>query len=151
MRVGKPFQGLLLGILTAAALAVTLFLPAEGKAGTNLAPFEDVGRLLLRARRGEVLSGPFLLGLAGIAGNLLLLAPWGFVAWKFLDSPGRPAWRVHLEVLLFGMLLSLGIETVQLFLPTRAADVNDVVWNVLGTAVGSLAAHAGRDLHLEWE
>ena len=77
--------------------------------------------------------------------------PWGFLSWKFLDGAGRSALRLHLEVLFFGGLLSAGIELIQLFLPTRAADVDDIIWNVLGTAVGSLLAHAGRQLRLEWE
>jgi glycopeptide antibiotics resistance protein len=54
-------------------------------------------------------------------------------------------------VILVGTLFSLGIESVQLFLPTRAADINDVFWNVLGTIAGSLYAHLHRNVRFEWE
>ena len=59
-----------------------------------------------------------------------MFAVWGFLAWKFVDGRGRARWRNHAEVVFFGLVFSVGIETVQFFLPTRAADVNDVFWNV---------------------
>ena len=151
LRVPKTVQGTVLGLYTLLILVATLLLSSGRAARTNLAPFEDVERLAAHARRGALLSQPFLLGVAGIVANLLLFAPWAFLAWKFLDGPDRSSLRNHVDVLLFGVLLSVGVEAVQLFLPTRAADVNDVLWNVLGTAVGSLLAQVGRDLHLEWE
>jgi glycopeptide antibiotics resistance protein len=55
------------------------------------------------------------------------------------------------DVILVGVLFSLGIESVQLFLPTRAADINDVFWNVLGTIAGSASAHVHRNVRFEWE
>lgn len=151
IRVSKGVQGAALAAYTAGILVATLLLSSGRAARTNLAPFEDLGRLAVQARRGDLLSEPFLLGVAGIAGNLLLFAPWAFLAWKFLDGADRSTLRTHVDVLLFGVLLSVGVEAVQLFLPTRAADVNDVLWNVLGTVVGALLAHVGRDLRLDWE
>jgi len=62
-----------------------------------------------------------------------MFALWAFLLWKFLDGPGRTPARNNADVILVGVLFSLGIESVQLFLPTRAADINDVFWNVLGT------------------
>jgi glycopeptide antibiotics resistance protein len=37
-----------------------------------------------------------------------------------------------------GFLLSLSIELAQLAIPTRATDVDDVILNTLGTAIGAL-------------
>jgi len=51
-----------------------------------------------------------------------MFAIWGFLAWKFVDGRGRARWRNHAEVVFFGLVFSVGIETVQFFLPTRAAD-----------------------------
>lgn len=144
-------QGFLLVSYTAVLLAVTLLVQGGPGVRTNLAPFEDIKRLAARASRGDVLSNGFLYAIVGIAGNLLMFAIWGFLAWKFMDSRDRRPWRNHLEVILAGGLFSVGIETVQFFLPTRAADVNDVFWNLLGTIVGSTLAHMGRNLTLEWE
>jgi len=151
VRVGKAWQAALLASTTCVILSLTLLVEGRRPVGTNFAPFEDVGRLLLHSRRGDLFTGRFLLGALGIVGNLFLFVPWGFLAWKFLDGAGRSAFRIHLEVLFFGVLLSAGIEFIQLFLPTRAADVDDIIWNVLGTAVGSLLAHIGRQVHVEWE
>lgn len=39
---------------------------------------------------------------------------------------------------------------MQFFLPTRAADVNDVFWNVLGAGLGALLAHLHASVRLEW-
>jgi glycopeptide antibiotics resistance protein len=151
IRVVKGWQGVMLAGMTCLILAITLFVEGRRPAGTNLAPFEDLGRLLIHAHRGELLSARFLIGALGIAGNLFLFVPWGFLTWKFLDGPGRTPLLLHLEVLFFGLLLSTGIELVQLFLPTRAADIDDVIWNVVGTFVGAALAHVGRGIEFEWE
>ena len=151
LRVRKPTQGLLLAVYSAVLLALTLLVQGGHGVKTNLAPFDDIKRLAARASRGDVLSNGFVFALVGIAGNLLLFAIWGFLAWKFLDDRKRSPLASHLEVVFIGALLSVGIETAQVFLPTRAADVNDVFWNVLGTIAGSALAHADRVLKLEWE
>ncbi len=41
------------------------------------------------------------------------------------------------RVLLIGFLLSLSIETAQLFLASRATDIDDVILNTLGTLLGA--------------
>jgi glycopeptide antibiotics resistance protein len=151
VRVGKIGQGVALGVLTLGILAATLALEGKRPVGTNLAPFEDLGRVLVEVHKGGLLSGRNLLNALGIFGNLVLFVPWGFLAWKLLDGRSRHAVLVYLEMLSFGLLLSAGIELVQLFLATRAADVNDVIWNVLGTAAGGGLAHAGKRIQVEWE
>ena len=151
LRVRKPTQGLLLAVYSAVLLTLTLLVQGGHGVKTNLAPFDDIKRIVARASRGDVLSNAFVFALVGIAGNLLLFAIWGFLAWKFLDEAKRSPLRNHLEVVFIGTLLSIGIETAQVFLPTRAADVNDVFWNVLGTIAGSALAHADRNLKLEWD
>jgi glycopeptide antibiotics resistance protein len=151
VRVAKGWQAAMLAVTTCLILALTLLVDGRRPVGTNLSPFEDLGRILIHAHRGEIFSGRVLVGLAEIVGNLFLFVPWGFLAWKFLDGPDRRALRLHLEVVLFGLLLSAGIELAQLFLPTRAADIDDVIWNVLGTLAGGLLAHAGRVIDVEWE
>jgi glycopeptide antibiotics resistance protein len=151
VRIGKAPQAVLLGVTTCVILALTLLVEGRRTVGTNLAPFEDVGRLLMHSRRGDLFTARFVFGALGIVGNLFLFVPWGFLTWKFLHGAGRSSLRIHLEVLFFGFLLSAGIELIQLFLPTRAADIDDIIWNVLGTAVGSLLAHVGCLLRLEWD
>jgi glycopeptide antibiotics resistance protein len=151
VRIGKKTEGLLLVAYTAVLLAVTLLVKGGSGVRTNLAPFEDIARIVVRAGHGGVLSNAFVYAVVGIVGNLAMFALWAFLLWKFLDGPDRPPARNHADVILVGVLFSLGIESVQFFLPTRAADVNDVFWNVLGTIAGSAFAHLHRNVRFEWE
>jgi glycopeptide antibiotics resistance protein len=151
IRVGKGLQGALLVSYSCVLLVVTLLVQGAGHGRTNLAPFEDIQRLVLRAGHGGYLSNAFLYAIVGIVGNLAMFAVWAFLLWKFVDGPGRSTFRNHVDVLLAGTLFSVGIETVQFFLPTRAADVNDVFWNVLGTIAGCVLAHFHRNVRLEWQ
>ena len=151
IRVGKGTQGTLLVAYSCVVLAVTLLVQGGGHVRSNLAPFEDIQRLVLRAGRGGYLSNAFLYAIVGIVGNLAMFAAWAFLLWKFLDGPGRSPARNHADVVLAGTLFSIGIETVQLFLPTRSSDVNDVFWNVLGTIAGCLVAHLHRNMRFDWQ
>ncbi|HEV8267964.1 MAG TPA: VanZ family protein [Thermoanaerobaculia bacterium] len=151
VRVGKKAQAALLLTYSVALLVVTLVVQGGNGVRVNLEPFADVKRLVDRVSRGDVLSNAFLYAIVGIAGNLVMFAIWAFLAFKFLDEKGRPTWWSHVAVIFSGILFSVGIETVQLFLPTRAADVNDVFWNALGSVVGSLTAYFDREVTLSWE
>ncbi|HQQ78210.1 MAG TPA: VanZ family protein [Thermoanaerobaculia bacterium] len=151
VRIGKKTEGLLLVVYTAVLLAVTLLVKGGSGVKTNLAPFEDIARIVVRAGHGGVLSNAFVYAVVGIVGNLAMFALWAFLLWNFLDGPGRRPARNHADVILVGVLFSLGIESVQLFIPTRAADINDVFWNVLGTVAGSAFAHLNRNVRFEWE
>ncbi|MGE5344596.1 MAG: VanZ family protein [Acidithiobacillales bacterium] len=151
IRVGKLAQGLLLAALTGTILVVTLLVEGRPGVRTNLAPFEDLHRLAAIATRRGILSNGFLFEVTALAGNLAVFALWAWLAWRFLDGKGRSRWRNDVDVLLAGTLFSVGIETIQLFLPTRAADINDVFWNVFGTLTGVAIAHARSFVRFEWE
>jgi glycopeptide antibiotics resistance protein len=79
--------------------------------------------------------------LAGAGGNVLLFVPLGFLLPLLLPRMARP-WRV----LAAGAGVSLLVELEQLTMPgVRRADVNDLLMNVAGTALGWLLyALAGR-------
>jgi len=66
-----------------------------------------------------------------IVGNLLLLMPVGL-----LGPIGLPWLDRWWRVLLAAFLLSLAIELAQLWIPDRAADVDDLLLNVVGAALG---------------
>jgi glycopeptide antibiotics resistance protein len=81
--------------------------------------------------------------LAGAAGNVLLFVPLGFLVPLLLPRLRR-GWRV----LAAGAGVSLLVELAQLPMPgVRRADVNDLLMNVAGTALGlflyALASRAG--------
>ncbi len=148
--VSKGLQGALLAAYTALLLGATLVVEGRPGVRTNLVPFDDVARIAQQAGRSGFLNARALLAVAGLLGNLALFAAWGFLAWKLVDGRDRPRLRTHLEVAFLGLVLSVGIETVQFFLPTRAADVNDVFWNTVGAIVGAVAAHLHASIELDW-
>ena len=114
---------LLAGLFTLAWLAVGLVLaqrpiPAvEALAPDNVIPCHTFARYL------DALG----VNLPQIVGNLGLLAVIGFpapVVWRWLDR----WWRVILAATAF----SVAIELIQLPIPGRAADIDDVILNVAG-------------------
>lgn len=72
--------------------------------------------------------------------NVLLFAGWGLV-WS-LTSPNRGLMRSIPVATIAGMLLSMAVETVQLFSPLRHASILDVASNTMGAFLGAAAAVA---------
>jgi glycopeptide antibiotics resistance protein len=71
-----------------------------------------------------------------VAGNVAVFVPIGLaLAGALGHTLGRG--RLWLVVALC-MALSIGIELVQLTIPSRATDVDDVLFNTIGAAVGAL-------------
>lgn len=104
--------------------------------GTNLKPLEHHGRALQAFLREPPNQDEILYYLVtDVLGNVILFLPLGFVTAGALR--GRPAVRRLAAAAGFGVLLSAGIEGLQLFVPGRATDVDDVIFNGLGTVVGA--------------
>ena len=110
------FTGLLVALLPAN--------PAPGQVvDHNFVPFETIAIWVANPDSG--------FWIRQMVGNLLLLLPVGLlgpVALPWLDR----WWRV----LLAAFSLSLAIELAQLWIPDRAADVDDLLLNVAGAALG---------------
>jgi VanZ family protein len=67
--------------------------------------------------------------------NILLFAGFGAV-WEVTSTTGRlrdALWRATL----YGCLLSISVETLQLFSPVRNASIADVATNTVGTFIGA--------------
>jgi glycopeptide antibiotics resistance protein len=75
-------------------------------------------------------------GLIDVCGNIVLFIPFGALV-AIAVGPKRP--RVLLSFFL-GLLLSIAIELIQLQLPTRTTDVDDVIFNTIGTFLGARLA-----------
>jgi VanZ family protein len=69
--------------------------------------------------------------------NLALFAGWG-VVWMATCGAGRTARQLLLAVLT-GALISVGVETAQLFSAVRNASLLDVATNTAGAAIGAVA------------
>ena len=75
-----------------------------------------------------------------IAVNVLAYAPFGFLV--ALSGAGRSSPMRFLQATGAGALLSLAMETMQMFIPTRDASTLDFACNVAGAAAGAFAALA---------
>ncbi|MEK7728673.1 MAG: VanZ family protein [candidate division KSB1 bacterium] len=73
--------------------------------------------------------------------NILLFLPLGFFlhGWRKLRRSPEPVGLS--QTLLLAAALSTSIEVVQFFLKDRFSSINDVMFNVVGAALGALAAH----------
>lgn len=68
------------------------------------------------------------------AANVLLFAPFGLF---FVLLLGRARWWL---AILLGVVLTLGIEFAQQFIPNRVSDPRDILSNSIGAILGTLAA-----------
>ncbi len=78
-------------------------------------------------------------GRGDILGNIILFIPIGFTGMIAvrLESSAR---RRFLFVCLTGTVVAFALQLMQIFLPSRDANLQDVVWNLLGIVAGALFA-----------
>ena len=72
-----------------------------------------------------------------IVANLLLFPPFGYL---FVRSQVTEPRAVFLRVTLLAMLLSVGVELVQVLSHTRIPSMTDICTNVIGAAIGAAIA-----------
>jgi glycopeptide antibiotics resistance protein len=114
--------------------------------GINLVPFSQKRFALACLMESTCLQqgGSFNFLFVDGLGNVAAFVPLG-AALAVATLPKRAAAggqtrsdrRRWLIVVAAGFLLSLSIELAQLAIPTRATDVDDVILNTLGAAVGA--------------
>lgn len=127
---------------TAAAVSVALVLvatmaPQETERGTNWVPLAQskpaVKAVLASPNPFAHPAFPFVLWQVG--GNVLAFVPVGL---SFAGLGKGRGFKAFGRAVAAAFLLSLLIETLQLFLPTRATDVDDLIFNTAGAAVGAM-------------
>ena len=66
-----------------------------------------------------------------VIGNILLFIPLGFCIPLFFNKKNKLS-----KVILYGFTASLTIEVLQLFTPYSITDIDDIIFNTLGTVIG---------------
>jgi glycopeptide antibiotics resistance protein len=137
-----------IGWLVAAGLAVawvlSMTLRPDSTANTiNLVPLREHMQAvicLVNDCPDAIRAARFLF--IDVAGNVAVFVPIGLALAGVLG--GLPDRRRLWIAVALGAALSIGIELVQLIIPSRATDVDDVLFNTIGTALGAICIVAAR-------
>ena len=78
-----------------------------------------------------------------ILGNIILFVPIGFSGMLAARPEESPA-RRFLFVCMIAFVVALALQVLQIFLPSRDENLQDIVWNMFGTAGGAALAHLTR-------
>jgi glycopeptide antibiotics resistance protein len=149
--VRRPVAILLLIAVTIAIGALTTSITGKAYSKVDPIPFEDLRHLLHRLEHKRLATSTVSLIVMPVIANTLMFLPWGFLMFISLYSVDRPTVQTYVLTLLLGLSFSTAIEAVQYFLPSRVADINDVIWNSAGTLAGALLGHARLRLRFEFE
>jgi glycopeptide antibiotics resistance protein len=149
--IRKPLTVALLLAVTVAIVAITVWMAGKSYESLNPTPFDDVRYVARRLALRPISTHILAVLVVPIIGNVLLFAPWGFLTFITFYSMDRPTLQTYVLTILLGFSFSLGIEAWQYFLPSRVADINDVIWNTAGTILGAFAGHARLRVRFEFE
>ena len=149
--VKRPVTVLLLLVVTVVIAGATLWMSGKSYSKVDPIPFEDLRHLAHRIAHRPVSTRVLALIVVPIIANVLLFVPWGFLMFITLYGVERPTVQTYVLTILLGISFSTAIEAVQYFLPSRVADVNDIIWNSAGTLLGALLGHARLRLRFEFE
>ncbi|HWS71265.1 MAG TPA: VanZ family protein [Thermoanaerobaculia bacterium] len=151
LTVRRPFTILLLFAVTAAILVTTISLSGKSYSKVDPVPFEDVRHLAERLAHRATSTQILAVMVMPIVANVLLFVPWGFLMFITLYTLERPTVQTYVLTILLGLSFTLAIEGWQYFLPSRVADINDVIWNTVGTVLGAILGHARQRVRFEFE
>ncbi len=149
--VRRPFTILLLLIVTIAIVATTLWMSGKSYSKIDPIPFEDLRHLANRVAHRPVPTRVLALIVVPIIANVLLFMPWGFLMFIALYTLERPTVQTYVLTVLLGLTFACAIEAWQYFLPSRVADINDIIWNTVGTLLGAILAHMRLRLRFEFD
>ncbi len=149
--IRRPVTVGLLLLVSAAIIAVTILFTGKSFTKVDPIPFDDIRQLAHRFEHGVVSTQIFAVIVMPVVANILLFLPWGFLMFIALYNAERPTVLTYVLTVLLGFTFTVTIEAWQYFLPSRVADVNDIIWNTVGTVVGALLGHARLRVRFEFE
>ncbi len=142
---------ILLLLVTIAIVAITVWSTGASYAKLDPLPFDDLRHLAHRIARRPVSTHILSVIVVPIIANVILFVPWGFLMFIALYTVDRPTVQTYVLTILLGLSFSAAIEAWQYFLPSRVADVNDVIWNTVGTICGAILGHLRLRVRFEFE
>jgi len=86
---------------------------------------------------------------SAILKNIVGFVPFGFCFYTYFSFV-RQAKRAALATVTLGFTVSVTIEVLQAFLPTRDSGITDIVTNTCGTWIGVLVYKAVRPILAHW-
>jgi glycopeptide antibiotics resistance protein len=149
--IRKVVTVLLLLAVTAVICATTLWASGKSYAKIDPIPFEDVRQMAHRLQHSTVSTRVLAIVFVPIIANILLFVPWGFLMFIALYSVDRPTVQTYVLTLLLGLTLTCAIEAWQYFLPSRVADVNDIIYNTTGAFLGAIVGHLRQRVRFEFD
>ena len=149
--IRRPITILLLLLVTATIVTVTVYTSGKSYSKIDPVPFEDLRHLSHRLAHRPVSTQIVAVIVMPIIANVLLFVPWGFLTFISFYTLERPTMQTYVLTVLGGLSFSLAIEAWQYFLPTRVADVNDVIWNTTGAVLGAILGHLRQRVRFEFE
>lgn len=151
VNIRKPWTILMLVIVTAAIIAITVWMSGKSYSNLDPIPFDDIRYLIRRLAVRPISTHILAVLVVPMIANVLLFVPWGFLTFIALYRVDRPTLQTYVLTILLGFSFSLGIEGWQYFLPSRVADINDVIWNTTGVVLGALLGHARLRVRFEFD
>ncbi len=149
--IRKPQTLVMLVLVTGAIVAITVWMSGKSYSNFDPIPFDDIRYLIRRLAARPISTHILAVLVVPMIANVLLFVPWGFLTFIALYNVDRPTQQTYLLTVLLGFSFTLGIEGWQYFLPSRVADINDVIWNTCGTIAGALLGHARLRLRFEFD
>lgn len=151
VHIRKPWTILMLLIVTAAIIAITVWMSGKSYSNLDPIPFDDIRYLVRRLAVRPISTHILAVLVVPMIANVLLFVPWGFLTFIALYTVDRPTLQTYVLTILLGFSFSLGIEGWQYFLPSRVADINDVIWNTTGVVLGAFLGHARLRVRFEFD
>ena len=148
--VRRPVTIVLLLLTTIAIVALTTWLSGKSYSKVDPIPFEDLHTLQHVMSRHPVSTHVLAVIVVPIIANTLLFVPWGFFLFIALYTVERPTLQTYVLTILLGLTFTCAIEAWQYFMPSRVADINDVIWNTVGTALGAVLGHLRERVRFEF-
>lgn len=142
---------LLLVAVTAGIVLATLWMSGKSYSKIDPIPFHDLNHLARRLAHRPMSTRMVAIVLMPIVANVLLFVPWGFFLFLALYNAERPTIQTYVLTILLGISFTSVIEAWQYFLPSRVADINDIIWNTLGAGLGAVLGHMRARVRFEFE